>query len=127
VSEYRSYNVTVCGSCLRASCWHGTFPCDDMLTAGVTNRTAGQLDALGLEHRDHYSPVRLYEVSGQMPESHTGARDLALWATAAARGADRWTFEAAESYLREALPNLVDDEPWPPKRVDIGVTVRRIG
>lgn len=45
--------VTVCDKCLCASCWHGTFMCDDAKGAGTTERTVAQLGLLGLESA-HY-------------------------------------------------------------------------
>ena len=45
--------VTVCDSCLQASCWHGEFMCDNAKTAGTVEKTVNELKALGLEH-SHY-------------------------------------------------------------------------
>jgi len=58
------YWVTVCSSCLRASCWHGEFGCHQFETAGTVQRKASQLDKLNREHADNYSHDKLIEVCG---------------------------------------------------------------
>ena len=47
--------ITVCDACLRASCWHGIFFCDNYMTAGTTKKTSRELRKLNLEHPDYYS------------------------------------------------------------------------
>ena len=56
--------VTVCASCLRASCWLHIFICEDFLRAGTKEMTVGELRALGLEHSDYW-----------FKSPHTGALD----------------------------------------------------
>lgn len=46
--------VTVCSSCLRASCWLMRFPCERWRTAGLTQKTIGELVSLGREHQDYW-------------------------------------------------------------------------
>lgn len=60
--------VTVCASCLCASCWHGEFYCDDYKTADLVKKTRAELLAAGREHPDHFSPAKLREVYGAMYE-----------------------------------------------------------
>lgn len=45
--------ITVCDSCLKASCWQGKFPCDYHLTVGTKHMTRRDLIELGLEHIDY--------------------------------------------------------------------------
>lgn len=47
--------VIVCDACLTASCWQGSFPCEKARSAGTSERTVAELDALGREHPSHYS------------------------------------------------------------------------
>lgn len=42
--------VTVCSVCLCASCWQGLFMCDYASSAGTTEKTRAELEALDLEH-----------------------------------------------------------------------------
>lgn len=56
--------VTVCASCLQASCWHGEFYCDKYRTADITEKTVDELDALGLEHPSNYSIEKINKVYG---------------------------------------------------------------
>lgn len=44
--------ITVCNSCLLASCWRGVFLCDDAYMAGTTKKTKVELVLLGREHKD---------------------------------------------------------------------------
>ena len=44
--------ITVCASCLQASCWQGVFMCQESLTAGTVEKTVDELQALKLEHPD---------------------------------------------------------------------------
>ena len=46
--------VTVCASCLRASCWQGEFYCEDYKSAGTVEKTIDELLALDLEHWSHF-------------------------------------------------------------------------
>ncbi len=47
--------VTVCDACLRASCWQGRFYCDEShTTAGLTEKTVAELEALGREHPEYW-------------------------------------------------------------------------
>jgi hypothetical protein len=48
--------VTVCDSCLRASCWHYIFPCDHYREAGLIDKTVDELRALNREHESYYLP-----------------------------------------------------------------------
>lgn len=57
--------VTVCAECLRASCWHGEFMCDDAQSANVTKRTVRQLNALNREHPSCYSKEKVRKVCGR--------------------------------------------------------------
>jgi hypothetical protein len=43
-------SITVCASCLRASCWQGEFYCEDYQTADIVEKTRAELAELGLEH-----------------------------------------------------------------------------
>lgn len=58
--------VTVCDACLTASCWHGVFMCDRAQSAGTTERTVAELEALGREHPSHYSREVVLEVCGHV-------------------------------------------------------------
>jgi hypothetical protein len=42
--------VTVCASCLQASCWQGEFYCDNYKTANVVEKTVAELRELNREH-----------------------------------------------------------------------------
>lgn len=55
-------NVTVCAACLRASCWHGVFLCDQSQTASTIRVSRTMLNKLGREHPDNYSDARLDEM-----------------------------------------------------------------
>lgn len=57
----RARLVTVCDACLTSSCWLGIHMCWSSQTAGTTERTAAELDALGREHRSYYSVGLLRE------------------------------------------------------------------
>ena len=46
--------VTVCDSCLQASCWQGVFMCDNAQTAGTVEKTVAELTELALEHPDYW-------------------------------------------------------------------------
>lgn len=45
--------ITVCDNCLRASCWHGLFMCDESQHAGTIEKTRKELIGLALENSDH--------------------------------------------------------------------------
>lgn len=47
--------ITVCASCLRASCWWGIFYCDDYLHADVTEKTREELQQLNREHPSYWN------------------------------------------------------------------------
>lgn len=64
MSDTKDREVVVCDACLQASCWHGEFYCSQAKQAGITTRTVAELDAMGLEHPDHYSPKKLKEIYG---------------------------------------------------------------
>lgn len=42
--------ITVCDSCLCASCWQGVFYCDNHKQAGITQLTKAKLRKLNREH-----------------------------------------------------------------------------
>lgn len=44
----------VCDKCLKASCWHGEFFCDDYQTAGLLRASEAQLRLLGREHPSYF-------------------------------------------------------------------------
>lgn len=46
--------VTVCDSCLQASCWQGIFYCDNYKTAGTTKKTRKELAKLDCENSDYW-------------------------------------------------------------------------
>ena len=46
--------ITVCDSCLQASCWQGLFMCQASQNAGTIQLTRRELKALGREHRDYW-------------------------------------------------------------------------
>jgi len=56
--EEKNRAITVCSACLRASCWHGHFPCEDSLLAATTRLTVYELDRLGREHPSQYLAQR---------------------------------------------------------------------
>lgn len=60
----RERKVLVCASCLRASCWHGEFFCEEYQSADVIEKSVAELDALRREHADHYSIKKIREVYG---------------------------------------------------------------
>jgi len=47
-------SIAVCSSCFAHTCFMGEFYCEDYKTAGVTYRTAEQLDEIGVEHPSWY-------------------------------------------------------------------------
>ena len=62
----RDYFVTVCDSCLMASCWHGTFMCQNSINAGTVEKPASSLLAMNLEHKDYFSPDTIQRVCGSV-------------------------------------------------------------
>ena len=46
--------IVVCDKCLRASCWHGYFMCDDAKEAGIVEKTVDELKILNLEHPSYW-------------------------------------------------------------------------
>ena len=46
--------ITVCDSCLCASCWQGHFYCQDYKKAGTTTKTVAELQRLNLESSDFW-------------------------------------------------------------------------
>lgn len=57
--------VTVCGACLTASCWHGEFMCEKSRTAKTVQRSVAELRALNREHPQNYSVRRVREACGE--------------------------------------------------------------
>lgn len=45
--------ITVCDKCFKASCWQGTFMCDESRGAKTTQKTRKSLIILDLEHTDY--------------------------------------------------------------------------
>lgn len=46
--------ITVCDSCLRASCWQGVFYCDNYFSAGTIQMTRKELAILGRESHAYF-------------------------------------------------------------------------
>jgi hypothetical protein len=46
--------VTVCDHCLKASCWHMEFPCENYQNAGTVDLPVLALKTLGREHSDYW-------------------------------------------------------------------------
>ena len=63
--------ITVCASCLCASCWHGEFYCEDYKTANLVKKTRAELVSADREHPDHFSPDKLRAVYGWTYEPQT--------------------------------------------------------
>lgn len=61
--------VTVCDHCLRASCWHSIFMCEQARGAGTVDKPVSELISL---HREH--PTYWFK------NPNTGALDQAAWA-----------------------------------------------
>ena len=57
ISKEGARLVTVCSSCLQASCWQGIFMCEQSRTAGFTKRTVAQLRKLNREHPDCWAEM----------------------------------------------------------------------
>lgn len=62
----KDYWVTVCDKCLRASCWHGEFVCDESHVAGTAEKKASELKKLNREHPSWFSAKRLLEGCGEV-------------------------------------------------------------
>jgi hypothetical protein len=60
----RTRLIAVCDKCLKASCWHGIFLCDDSRGAGLLWKTSAQLRQINAEHSDYFSRAHV--------EKHTG-------------------------------------------------------
>lgn len=60
------YYVTVCATCMRASCWQGEMYCDDYKAAGTKEVLSSVLASLGNEHESYFAPERLIAVCGQL-------------------------------------------------------------
>lgn len=52
--SHTSRLVAVCNKCLMATCWQGTFMCDDAKTAGTVEKTVAELEKLGREHPSYW-------------------------------------------------------------------------
>lgn len=48
--------VTVCSSCLRATCWQGMFMCDESRYASTVEKDVQELAELNLEHPSYWCP-----------------------------------------------------------------------
>jgi len=46
--------ITVCASCLQASCWQYVFLCDNYKRANIVQKTRRELRALNLEHESYW-------------------------------------------------------------------------
>lgn len=58
--------VNVCSKCLKASCWHWLFPCDDAYgAAGVVRKPVSELLQLDREHPDYLSIEHIREHTGE--------------------------------------------------------------
>jgi hypothetical protein len=60
------YYVTVCDKCLKASCWHGIFFCQDYQTAGTQEVLASELRKLDVEHPYYFSKKEILRVCGML-------------------------------------------------------------
>ncbi|MFW9879538.1 MAG: hypothetical protein ACFFG0_41205 [Candidatus Thorarchaeota archaeon] len=58
------YFVEVCDNCLRASCWHGDFMCEDAQNVGTKIMKASELRELSIEHESNFSRQKLLKVQG---------------------------------------------------------------
>jgi len=47
--------ITVCGNCLRASCWQGIFYCDQYKNAGTIGMPISKLKEMALEDPSYWS------------------------------------------------------------------------
>lgn len=46
--------ITVCSSCLQATCWQGLFYCDNYKSAGTVEKSVAELTELNLEHPSYW-------------------------------------------------------------------------
>lgn len=46
--------ITVCSSCLQASCWQGIFMCEKAKFSSTIEKTIEELQSLDLEHSDYW-------------------------------------------------------------------------
>ena len=53
LDHWLNVKVVVCDKCLRASCWHGMFMCEEAKDAGTVERTRRELIALNRESTDY--------------------------------------------------------------------------
>lgn len=60
----KNREITVCDKCLRASCWHGIWMCDDAIGAGLIQLPRWKLDELNREHPSHYSAEQIHKILG---------------------------------------------------------------
>ena len=66
--ESKAWNVTVCSSCLMASCWQGIFYCDNYKNAGTKLMGVETLRNLALESPDYWE--------GENPPWSAGCKSL---------------------------------------------------
>jgi hypothetical protein len=50
MAQRKQKMVTVCASCLMASCWQGDFCCQDYMTADITHKSVKELAKLNREN-----------------------------------------------------------------------------
>jgi hypothetical protein len=63
--EREDFKVLVCDKCLKASCWHGEFMCDEAASAGLKLIRVRDLRGLNREHEDHWSPEKMIAIYGE--------------------------------------------------------------
>lgn len=51
----KDHEVIVCAACQRATCWHGTFMCDESKWADITTLPVSELRKLKLEHPSYWT------------------------------------------------------------------------
>lgn len=54
--------ITVCESCLTASCWHAELVCDSYKSSGTVEKTIQELIELDREHPSHWEKQLLEAV-----------------------------------------------------------------
>ncbi len=64
MSEKKDKLIEVCSECLKASCWHGEFMCDESRDAGTILKPISELANLKLEHPDNWSDKNLLAICG---------------------------------------------------------------
>lgn len=57
--------IEVCDNCLKASCWHGEFMCDNSCSAGTKLKTIAELKKLALENKEYWSNKKMKEIYGE--------------------------------------------------------------